>query len=60
MNTKDRCGEEFFKNPCTLLDYHEDKVPPGFLDSSGTLSRSFPIAGKREYTNINILLINLQ
>lgn len=45
--------EEFSKSPCTPLDYHEGKGPLGFLDSSGTLSRLFLIAGKREYTNVN-------
>lgn len=44
--------EEFSKSPCTPLDYHEGKGPLGFLNSSGTLSRSFLIAGKREYTYI--------
>lgn len=45
--------EEFSKSSCTPLDYHEGKSSTGFLDSSGTLSRSFLIAGKREYTNVN-------
>lgn len=45
--------KEFSKSPCTPLDYHEGKGPLGFLDSSGTLSHSFLIARKREYTNVN-------
>lgn len=41
--------EEFSKSPCMPLDYHEGKGLLGFLDSSGTLSRSFLIARKRIY-----------
>lgn len=42
--------EEFSKNSCTPLDYHEGKSSAGFLDSSGTLSRSFLIGSERHST----------